>query len=131
MRCSILRLPAETDVCSPPFSYEFHRNPRASRLDVHKNGAPLINHVPGGIDVCAALDEETNYAVVPARARDMEGENTVDDGVHGLSVIEGICDKAEVPRGGGGVEAKVGDCIAGGSGTYGRRKKGASTHNLG
>lgn len=42
----------------------------------------------------------------------MEGENAVDDGIDGLAVVEGVGDQAEVAGGGGGVEAKVGDCIA-------------------
>ena len=73
-----------------------------------------MDHVPRGIDVCAALDEQTDYVVVPSRARDMEGQHAVDDGVDGLAVIEGVGVQAEFAGRGGGVEAKVGDCIAGG-----------------
>lgn len=87
-----------------------------------------INHVPRGIDVCAALNEQTHYPVVPSRTRDMQGQDPVDDRVDRLAVIEGVGDQAEVAGGGGGVEAKVGDCIAGrGRGqaqTNGERKKG-------
>ena len=115
MRCPILRFACQ-DLPSfppPPFTNKSHQIPKASRLDVHKNGAPLVNHVPGSIDICTALDEQTDYKVVPARARDMKGEDAVDDGVDGLPMVEGICNKAEVPRGCSGMEAKMGNCIAG------------------
>ena len=85
-------------------------------------------HAPRGVHVCAALDEQTDYAVVPSRAGDMEGEDAVDDRVDGLAVIEGIRHQAEVAGRGGGVEAEVGDCIAGrGRGqarTHGGKKRG-------
>ena len=51
-------------------------------------------HAPRGVHVCAALDEQTDNQVVSTRARDMEGEDAIDDRVHGLTVIQGVGDKA-------------------------------------
>ena len=86
----------------------------------------LINHIPRGIDVCAALDEQTNYPVVPSRTRDMQGQDPIDDRVDGLAVIEGVGDQAEVAGGRGGVEAKVGDCEGSGTDERRERKKGGT-----
>ena len=66
-------------------------------------------HAPRGVHVCAALDEQTNNQVVSTRARDMEGEDAIDDRVHGLTVIQGVGDKAEVSRRRCRVEAKMWD----------------------
>lgn len=39
----------------------------------------------------------------------MEGQDTVEDGVDGLAVGEGVLDEADVARSGGRVEAETGD----------------------
>lgn len=39
----------------------------------------------------------------------MEGEDTVEDGVDGLAMGEGVLDEADVARGGGRVQAETGD----------------------
>ena len=66
-------------------------------------------HAPRGVHVCAALDEQTDNQVVSTRARDLEGEDAIDDRVHGLTVIQGVGDKAKVSRRRCRVEAKMWD----------------------
>ena len=39
----------------------------------------------------------------------MKGKDAVNDGVDRLAVVEGVGDKAEVARRGGGMEAEMGD----------------------
>ena len=68
-------------------------------------------HAPRGVHVRAALDEQTNNQVVSTRARDMEGEDAIDDRVHGLTVIQGVGDKAKVSRRRCRMEAKMRDYI--------------------
>ena len=64
---------------------------------------------PGGVYVCATVDEEADDEDAAAGTGGMEGQDTVEDGVDGLAVGEGVLDEADVARSGGRVEAETGD----------------------
>jgi hypothetical protein len=61
-----------------------------------------------GADVCAVV-YEVDDEVVPPRQSDVEGEHTVEDGVDGLAMGEGILDESDVPICSSGVEAQLQD----------------------
>jgi hypothetical protein len=72
-----------------------------------------------GVYVCAALDEQVDDEDVATCACGMEREYAVDNRVDWLAVWEGVLDETDVARGGGRVQAKMGDCGAVSSGDGG------------
>lgn len=64
---------------------------------------------PWGVYVGATVDEKVNDEYVSAGGGCVEGKDAIEDGVDGLAMGECVLDETDVARGGGGVEAKMGD----------------------
>lgn len=71
---------------------------------------------PWGVHVSAGVDQKVDDDDVSACTSGMDGEDTVENGVYGLAMGDGVLDETDVARGGGGVEAEVGDCFGNGEG---------------
>ena len=80
-------------------SHPTHAMPEKSRYDI-----------PRCMDIRATLDEQADYEIVPSRTSDMQREDSVENRVDGLAVIESVGDETEVSRRGSRVEAEVGNC---------------------
>lgn len=69
-----------------------------------------IGGVPWRIDVCTSLNKQTDHKIIPSRTSGVQGQDSIENGVDGLPVLQGVFDQANITGGCSGMKAEVGDC---------------------